>query len=128
MRIYPGRGTRGLKPSYVAHSAVRGTRQIGVGRWNADGAPDSVFRNGDALTFLAGNGPGGLTGSVRTLRSGMDRYDWVLAVGDITGEGRPDLVVREKATGYLWILPGGSTGFGARQFLADGYAGFDLAG
>jgi hypothetical protein len=58
----------------------------------------------------------------------MNRYDWILGAGDVTGEGRPDLVVRERATGYLWILPGRKSGFAPRKFLADGYAGYDLAG
>jgi hypothetical protein len=127
MRTYPGKGVSGLKPSYVAHSAVTAARQIGLGRWNGDGAPDNAFRSGDSLSWLAGNGPGGLTGSKSSLGVDLAPYDWVLGLGDVNG-GRPDLVVREKATGYLWLLPGTGTGFGARQFLAEGFAGYDLAG
>jgi hypothetical protein len=127
MRIYPGRGLNGLKTSYVAHSAVSAGRQIGIGRWNSDGAPDNVFRSGDTLSWLAGNGPGGLTGARRSFSLDLAAYDWVLGVGDVDGY-RPDLVVRERATGYLWLLPGTATGFGPRRFLADGFAGYDLAG
>jgi hypothetical protein len=128
MRIYPGKGASGLKTSYVAHSAVSAKRQIGLGRWNSDGAPDNAFRSGDSLSWLAGNGPGGLTGSKYSLGVNLAAYDWVLGLGDVNGGRRPDLVVREKATGYLWLLPGTSTGFGARRFLAEGFAGYDLAG
>jgi hypothetical protein len=127
MRIYPGRGAKGLKPSYVAHSAVTAGRQIGLGRWDSDGAPDNAFRSGGTLSWLAGNGPGGLTGSRKSFSLDLTPYDWVLGLGDVNGD-RPDLVVREKATGYLWLLPGTATGFGARRFLAEGFAGYDLAG
>jgi len=128
MRIYPGRGIKGLGVSYVAHGAISAYRQIGVGLWNDDGAPDSLFRVGNKLSFYPGNGPGGLVGSGATLKGDLTPYDWVIGVGSVTGSSHPDLIVREKATGYLWVLPGTGTGFGMRQFLGEGFAGYDLAG
>jgi hypothetical protein len=128
MRIYPGRGIRGLGVSYVAHGAISAYRQIGVGLWDGDGAPDSLFRVGNKLAFYPGNGPGGLVGSGSTLNGDLTAYDWVIGVGSVTGSSHPDLIVREKATGYLWVLPGTATGFGMRQFLGEGFAGYDLAG
>ena len=48
----------------MAHSPITAARQVAVGRWDADGAPDSLFRrSGGRLTMYRGNGPGGLTGS-----------------------------------------------------------------
>ena len=128
MRIYPGNGLNGLKASYVAHSAITASRQIGVGRYDADGAPDNMFRASNRLRMLRGNGPGGLTGSATTLSLDLTPYDWVLSPGDVDRDRRADLVVREKATGYLWLLPGRSGGYGARRFLAEGFAGYTLAG
>ncbi len=128
MRIYPGKGLSGLKRSYVARGSVTAVKQLGLGRWDGDGAPDNLFRDGDSLKVLRGNGPGGLTGSAKTIASGMTAYDWVLSPGDVTGDGRPDLVVREKATGYLWVLPGRKAGFSDPRFLADGFGGYVLAG
>jgi hypothetical protein len=126
MRIYPGRGT-GLKPSYVAHSAVSAQRQLGLGRWNADGAPDSGFLANGQLTWMKGNGPGGLTGSRYSVGPDLSRYDWVLGVGDVDGRNGPDLVVREK--GLLWLLPATRKGgFGQRRFITQGVGGYDLAG
>ena len=61
MRIYPGAGVNGLRTSYVAHSAIDAGRQVAVGRWDGDGAPDSLFRKGSKLTLFRGNGPGGFT-------------------------------------------------------------------
>jgi len=128
MRIYPGRGNSGLGSSYVSHSALSGSSQIGLGRWDADGAPDNAFRSGNSMTWLAGNGPGGLSGSAKSLSVDLTGYDWVIGAGDVTGDGRPDLVARSSADGLLWVLPGTSTGFGPRRYLGQGFKTFDLAG
>lgn len=127
MRIYPGTGT-GLRASYVAHAAIKANQHIGVGRWNADGAPDNLLRVDGKLKLYPGNGPGGLT-SPKSL-SGLDLapYDWVIGIGAIDNTGHPDLLVREKSTGYLYLIQGYATGFAPRRFLAQGLNAFDLVG
>jgi hypothetical protein len=126
MRIYPGNGSAGFRSSYVAHSAISSNRQTGLGLWNGDGSPDSLLRRGDgALMFYPGNGPGGLMNG-KKIGSGGATYDWLQAVGDATGDGRTDLVGREKATGKLWLLPGARSGFGARRLVAGGFASYEL--
>ena len=44
MMIYPGNGTAGLQPAYAAFRAIKAGVQVAVGRWDGDGAPDSLFR------------------------------------------------------------------------------------
>ncbi len=127
IRIYPGNGVAGLKTSYVAHAPIDAGRQVAVGRWDGDGAPDSLFRRGSKLTLFPGNGPGGLT-SPRSLGLDLAPYDWVIGVSDVVLTGHSDLVVREKATGDLWLLQGTATGFKPRRFLAEGMGEYDLAG
>ncbi len=128
MRIYPGNGVSGFRGSFVAHSAIGAVSQVGAGLWDADGAPDSMFKTSDgSLVLYGGNGPGGLT-SGRKIASGMKRYDWVLGTGDLDGNGHSDLLVRAKATGYLWMLPGRTSGVGPRVFVGEGFGGYDLAG
>ncbi len=127
MRIYPGRGLRGLKASYVAHSAISAGRQVPVGRWNADGAPDSLFRSGSTLSLYPGNGPGGLVGGQR-LGVDVSAYDWIVGVSDLQLTGHSDLIVRAKRTGRLYALMGSVKGFGTRRSLGGGMGIYDLAG
>ena len=127
IRIYPGNGLSGLKASYVAHGAISATAQVPVGRWTADGAPDSLFVKGSTTTLYAGNGPGGLS-SARKVTLNLAAYDWVIGISDIGLTGHADLVVRKRSDGSLYLIPGTTTGFGAPRFLAQGMGVFDLAG
>jgi hypothetical protein len=128
MRIYPGAGLSGLKPSYVAYGPIKAGRQLGVGRWDGDGAPDSLFRVGPAMKLYPGNGPGGLVNAARTLSVDLAPYDWTIGDGLVNGGPRPDVIVREKTTGYLWLLRGTANGFAQRRFLGEGFTGYDLVG
>jgi FG-GAP-like repeat len=127
LRIYPGAGADGLRSSYAAHGAIDAGRQVAVGRWNGDGAPDSLFRKGNRLTLFPGNGPGGLTGS-KALGLDLSPYDWVVGVSDVLLTGHADLLVRAKATGDLYLIQGTETGFAPRRYLASGMEAYDLAG
>ncbi len=128
MRLYPGNGRLGLKPSYVAHGAISAARQVGVGRWDRDGAPDTLLRSGDSLSVYPGNGPGGLTGR-RALGFDVARYDWVLGVSDLRLTGHGDLIVREKATGRLYALTvTARKGITSRRLLGQGMEAYDTAG
>ena len=127
MRIYPGQGLDGLRPSYVAHGRIDAGAQVGVGRWDTDGAPDTLVRNGDKLTLFPGNGPGGLT-SPKALSLNLAAYDWVIGVSDVNLGGHPDLIVRERNTGYLYVLRATASGFKPRRFLGEGMKEYNLAG
>ena len=127
MRIYPGAGVSGFRASYVAHAAISATDQVPVGRWNSDGAPDSLFVKGAKSTIYPGNGPGGLT-SGRAVSLNLTPYDWVIGISDINRTGHGDLVVRQRSDGSLYLIEGSATGFGKPRFLAQGMGIFDLAG
>ena len=128
MRIYPGNGLHGLKASYFAHSAIDAARQVPVGRWDTDGAPDSLFRSGNGLSLYAGNGPGGLTGT-KSLEVDLSGYDWVIGVSDLRVAGHSDVIVRHKATGFLYALQAtAKQGFSSRRLLGEGMGIYDLVG
>jgi hypothetical protein len=128
MRIFPGNGATGFHGGYVAHSAISAISQLGVGFYNGDGSPDSVLRRSDGtLVLYPGNGPGGLTGGTRIGSAGRN-YDWVVSVGDITGDRRPDLVARAAVTHRMWLLPGSRDGYVSRRSFRTGMGRFDLFG
>jgi hypothetical protein len=87
-----------------------------------------MVRRGDgSLVLYPGNGPGGLTGGSRVGRLGTG-IDWVVAVGDLTGDHRADLVVRDASTGRLWLRAGTAGGFGpSRVYGTRDMRRFDLA-
>jgi hypothetical protein len=126
MRIYPGNGIAGFKRSYVAHGAIDAWRQIPIGLWNPDGAPDSLIRKGAALSLYKGNGPGGL---MNGRRMGLDLggYDWAVGVSDVGLTGHADLVVRKKGTGRLFLLQGSTKGFAKPVLLGTGMGIYDKA-
>ncbi len=127
MRIYPGRGTDGLGTSYVAYSKVSASKQIPVGLWDADGAPDTVFRKNGAMAIYRGNGPGGLVGA-KMLTLNSKTFDWVIGVSDVRLTGHSDLVFRSRANKNLYLVEATETGFGAPTLLGTGFARFNMAG
>jgi hypothetical protein len=127
LTLYPGRGTTGLRRGYPAYGSVSAPVAIGVGRWDGDGAPDALMRQGGTLTLLRGNGPGWMHAPHR-LTADVSAYDWVIGVSSLRGTGHPDLLVRQKGTGRLYALPGTATGLGAPIYLGDGLDAYDLAG
>jgi hypothetical protein len=127
MRIYPGDGAGGFLPSYIAHSAITSNQHTGLGLWDTDGSPDSLLRRPDgALVVYRGNGPGGLMNPTQ-VRKGMRGYDLLQAIGDATGDGRPDVIARQRANGKLWLLPGTPKGFGVRRLVTDRFGSYDLS-
>ena len=120
MRIYPGAGGR-AQPSYVAHSAITAEPQVGVGRWDSDGAPDTPVPHGTTrLRVYFGNGPGGLTGP-RPLGLDARAYDWVLGVGDMRLAATQTCSPAREATGDLYLLRGDrDAGSGAPASSATG--------
>ena len=52
----------------------------------------------------------------------------MVGVSDLRLGGHADLVVREKATGYLWAISARATGFSPPHLLGEGMGIYDLAG
>ncbi|CAN5172919.1 hypothetical protein BH09ACT11_BH09ACT11_03030 [soil metagenome] len=129
MQIFAGLPNGGLGSGYGAHSAISAATQIGVGRWDGDGAPDSLFRTDARLTMFPGNGPGGLTSGSKGLKADVSRFDWLLGVSDITGgSGHADVIARSKVTGNLYLLAGSASGLADPRLLGEGFGAYDLAG
>jgi len=79
---------------------------LDVGDWNRDGNADVVVRksSGDLLVLFPGLGNGRF-GRPRSLGTGWKTIKLLSAVGDVTGDGYPDLMGR-NGTGPMTIFPG----------------------
>ncbi|MFD5424933.1 FG-GAP repeat domain-containing protein [Streptomyces sp. NPDC127084] len=50
------------------------------------------------------------------------KYDSVVSTGDLTGDGRPDLLARSSASGYLYLYPNNGNGaFASRVKVGSGW-------
>lgn len=126
MRIYPGNGLSGFKTSYPAYAAIGDGEHLAVGRWNTDGAPDSIVRRGNVLTLYLGNGPGGWT-SAKTLKGTATNYDWYVPVASVDPEGHTDIIARDKRNNNVYFIPVTTAGFGTPVIVARA-TGYDMAG
>lgn len=90
----------------------RFARQLALADVDADGRLDVVAEAMDASTLLVcyGDGDGGILRSA-ALPGSFTLKD--LEVGDVTGDGLPDLVMADL--GGLIVVPMGASGFGARR-------------
>ncbi|MFE1904535.1 peptidase inhibitor family I36 protein [Streptomyces gardneri] len=108
---------------------------VGAGGWNAMNA---MTRHGDftgdaredviarekatgKLWLYPGTGTGALGARKLIGSGGWNAMDRLTAFGDLTADGRSDLLAVEKTTGKLWLYPGTSTGtLAARKLIGSG--------
>ncbi|WP_314612210.1 FG-GAP-like repeat-containing protein [Streptomyces stackebrandtii] len=102
--------------AYPAWQSETAPETAGFGDLNGDRKADVLVRDeAGRLWFL----PGDRTG--RMVSTGWNDFDALTRHGDVSGDGREDVIAREKATGKLWLHPGtGTGGFGARVLIGTG--------
>jgi hypothetical protein len=134
--IYPGRGDG----SFATRVRVGGgwsqyNLLLGHGDFTGDGKVDVLARNkstGDLYLYKgtgkSGTGVFAARAKVRTNWSGYNAFD---AVGDITGDGRADLVARTPG-GTLYLYKGtgkaSSEIFATRATVGTGFQQYDIFG
>lgn len=104
------------------------TRVLNVGDWNRDGNGDliTVENNGDTLVFHPGLGNGSF-GASSVMSAGWQQVSGLTVVGDVTGDGKPDLVGRTSA-GTV-IFPGnGASGFTGSRLAPANMKTFNSVG
>ncbi|MGW7403254.1 FG-GAP-like repeat-containing protein [Streptomyces sp. NPDC054833] len=98
---------------------------VGVGDLNGDGYGDLLAQDtSNKLWRYAGTATGGFRARVKVADGWGASYNVVLGAGDVTGDGRADIVSRDTS-GKLWRNNGDGKGsFGPRTQIASGWSGY----
>ncbi|MEU6364959.1 FG-GAP-like repeat-containing protein [Streptomyces sp. NPDC046931] len=107
-------------------SAWKGyTRVVGAGDLNGDGFGDVLARDkAGTLWRYNGTGTGALRSRVKVFTNWGGSYNAIVGVGDITGDGRDDLVERDTAGNLYRTAGDGKGSFGSRTKIASGWQGY----
>ncbi|WP_245173087.1 FG-GAP repeat domain-containing protein [Streptomyces aureus] len=101
------------------------TKVVGAGDLNGDGIGDVLARDGAGTLYrYDGTGTGLLKDRVKVFTGWGASYNAIVGVGDITGDGRSDLVERDTS-GNVYRNAGTGTGsFGPRVKIVGGWQGY----
>ncbi|BBA97389.1 putative secreted protein [Actinacidiphila reveromycinica] len=90
---------------------------VGPGDLNGDGKGDLIARNSSALYFYAGDGNGlSMKGRVQVGGSGWSQFNTIVGAGDLTGDGKADILARSSAGLFLYAGTGSASApFGAKK-------------
>ncbi|MGV9449899.1 FG-GAP repeat domain-containing protein [Streptomyces sp. NPDC003635] len=126
--LYTGTSTGKLSARVKLYDNWKTYKKIvGVGDITGDGRPDLLAQDkANTLYRYDGKGDGTFAARVKVFSDWGASYNTVVGVGDITDDGRPDLVSRDTS-GYLWRNSGDGKGsFGGRVKIATGFGGYKL--
>lgn len=124
-------GHRNIGSNIPTNLSVPGASQVlTAGDWDRNGTTDLITResNGDQLVLRPSLG-GGKFGQGRSLGTGWASVRQLAPVGDVTGDGFPDLLGRISSTKPWTIFPGaGNNGFTAPVLAPDSLRTFNQIG
>ncbi len=103
--LHRGDGTGRIVSTATIGTAWSGLSQITSGDFDGDGRRDlfTVRAKDGALVLYPGNGTGGFRAAAVIGWSGWNSMSAVRGVGDITGDGRDDLLARRTSDGALLV-------------------------
>ncbi|MEU3187112.1 FG-GAP-like repeat-containing protein [Streptomyces sp. NPDC006923] len=109
-------GSYALSDPEIAGGSTLYNLVLGPGDLNGDGKSDLLARSSTDLYFYAGNGNGmSVQGRVEIGGSGWMQFNTIVGAGDLTGDGRADLVARSTSGLFLYAGTGNAASpFGAK--------------
>ncbi|MEV0740868.1 trypsin-like serine protease [Streptomyces sp. NPDC050549] len=133
--IYPGKGNGTFSsPSRVGAGWSQYNALVGKGDFNGDGKADLIARNKStgAVYLYKGVGKSGSGAFAARIKvRSWASYNAFDAVGDFTGDGKADLLIR-NASGSLYVYPGTGKAtseiFGTPKSLGTGFQQYDIFG
>ena len=117
-----GNGNGGFAPAKML-AGGGGDFSVAVGDLNRDGKPDLAVANissiANTVSVFLGDGSGGFGPAANYLTGGYNPRG--VAIGDLDGDGNPDLAVTNEYSNTLSVLLGNGTGtFGTATTYATG--------
>jgi hypothetical protein len=126
VHLHKGTSTGTLSSRVKLYDNWKGYKKIvGVGDITGDGIGDLLAQDtANTLYRYNGKGNGTFAARVKVFSNWGGSYNAVVGVGDITDDGKPDLVSRDSS-GYVWRNNGDGKGsFGSRTKIATGWSGY----
>ncbi|MGW0884555.1 FG-GAP repeat domain-containing protein [Streptomyces sp. NPDC002671] len=127
LKVYAGDMTK-LSAGQRASSWPTGTLVVPFGDLDGDGCNDVFVRypkgEADVYPTICGGLPDQSSFHVK-VSSDWSGYDAVVSPGDVTGDGRADLLARSASTGKLYVYASNGTGgFKARTLAGSGFGSY----
>jgi hypothetical protein len=121
----PGNGTGAFGTAMSASGWPSSVTLVPFGDLNGDRRNDILvrFSSGELRAYRTMRGQAFITSTPHTsLGKGWNQYNVLTSPGDISGDGRPDLIARNSATGAVYLYKGTSVGkLSARVKLYDNW-------